>query len=58
LDFSCAAAGLNCERLGARGGITTLARVKELQRKGRRHRALFSQAQLERAAQTYCGKRG
>jgi len=58
LDFSCAAAGLNCERLGARGGITTLARVKELQRKGRRNRALFSQAQLERAAQTYCGKRG
>lgn len=49
LDFACAAAGLNCESLGARGGITTLAKVKELQRKGRRNRPLFSGAQLDRA---------
>jgi sugar/nucleoside kinase (ribokinase family) len=50
LDFACAAAGLNCESLGARGGISNLSKVKELQRKARRNRALHSQVQLERAA--------
>jgi sulfofructose kinase len=50
LDFACAAAGLNCETLGARGGIGSLVKVNELQRKGRRNRALFSKVQLERAA--------
>jgi hypothetical protein len=50
LDFACAAAGLNCETLGARGGIGALPKVKELLRKGIRNRALFSKAQLERAA--------
>ncbi len=49
LDFACAAAGLNCETLGARGGICALTKVKELLRKGIRNRALFSKAQLERA---------
>ena len=50
LDFACAAAGLNCESLGARGGISLLPKVKELLRKGTRNRALFSKTQLERAA--------
>jgi sulfofructose kinase len=50
LEFSCAAAGLNCERLGARGGIGTLAKILDLQRKGRRNLARFSQQQLDRAA--------
>jgi sulfofructose kinase len=50
LDFACAAAGLNCETLGARGGIGALPKVKELLRKGIRNRALFSKAQLDRAA--------
>jgi sulfofructose kinase len=50
LDFACAAAGLNCEALGARGGISSLAKVKNLQHSGRRNRPLFSAAQLERAA--------
>lgn len=50
LDFACAAAGLNCETLGARGGIGALPKVKELLRKGLRNRALFSKAQLDRAA--------
>jgi sulfofructose kinase len=50
LNFSCAAAGLNCEALGARGGICGLPKVKALQRKGRRNATLFSQQQLERAA--------
>ena len=50
LDFACAAAGLNCEVLGARGGIGNLSKVRELQRKAPRNRALFSKTQLERAA--------
>jgi len=50
LDFACAAAGLNCEVLGARGGISNLSKVKDLQRKASRNRALFSKTQLERAA--------
>ena len=50
LDFACAAAGLNCEALGARGGIRALPKVNELLRKGTRNRALFSKSQLERAA--------
>jgi sugar/nucleoside kinase (ribokinase family) len=41
LDFSCAAAGLNCEALGARGGISGLDKIERLQRKGRRNRAAF-----------------
>lgn len=41
LDFSCAAAGLNCEALGARGGISNLEAIEKLQRKGRRNRAAF-----------------
>ncbi len=50
LDFACAAAGLNCMALGARGGISSLAKVRDLQRQARRNRALYSAAQLERAA--------
>ncbi|MGC1615025.1 MAG: carbohydrate kinase family protein [Candidatus Acidiferrum sp.] len=50
LDFSCAAAGLNCEDLGARGGISALPKVNQLQRAGRRNKSLFSGAQLARAA--------
>lgn len=50
LDFSCAAAGLNCAALGARGGISALSKIKELQSKGRRNRPVFSSTQLDRAA--------
>jgi sulfofructose kinase len=41
LDFACAAAGLNCESLGARGGISELRKIERLQRKGQRNRAAF-----------------
>lgn len=41
LDFACAAAGLNCEALGARGGISDLHKIERLQRKGQRNRAAF-----------------
>jgi sulfofructose kinase len=50
LDFACAAAGLNCETLGARGGICALPKVRQLLHRGIRNRALFSKAQLQRAA--------
>ena len=55
---ACAAAGLNCEALGARGGISSLSRVKDLQRKVIRNRALFSISQLERAAAGVPRKKG
>ena len=41
LDFACAAAGLNCEAYGARGGICDLKRIERLQRRGKRNRAAF-----------------
>jgi sugar/nucleoside kinase (ribokinase family) len=37
LDFSCAAAALNCTALGARGGICPLAEVERLMREGCAH---------------------
>jgi sugar/nucleoside kinase (ribokinase family) len=58
LDFACAAAGLNCESLGARGGISSLSKVKALQRKTIRNRALYSHAHLERAAAGVPRKKG
>ncbi|MGH9795024.1 MAG: carbohydrate kinase family protein [Candidatus Acidiferrales bacterium] len=36
LDFSCAAAGLNCTALGARGGIRPVAEIEWLMRTGAR----------------------
>jgi sulfofructose kinase len=41
LDFSCAAAGLNCEAVGARSGIADLHKIERLQRRGQRNRAVF-----------------
>lgn len=38
LDFSNAMAGLNCTRLGARGGIATRAEAEKLMATGARHR--------------------
>jgi sulfofructose kinase len=58
LDFACAAAGLNCETLGARGGICALPKVRQLLHKGIRNRALFSKAQLQRAAGYAARKKG
>jgi sulfofructose kinase len=49
LEFSCAAAGLACTALGARGGIATLESIEALMRSGTRHRALYSEVQLEAA---------
>jgi sugar/nucleoside kinase (ribokinase family) len=50
LDFSCAAAGLNCTATGARGGIKPLEEILKLCESGKRHARLFSSRVLERAA--------
>jgi sulfofructose kinase len=47
LEFSCAAAGLACMGVGARGGIASLTKIKELIRHGARRPAAFSPEQLE-----------
>jgi sulfofructose kinase len=53
LEFSCAAAALNCEAIGARGGIRLLGEIEKLRREGRRSEAAFEAKELleaERAA--------
>ena len=49
LDFSCAAAALNCTVLGARGGIRPLAEIEALVRSGPRHPSAFNPATLNAA---------
>ena len=49
LEFSCAAAGLACMGMGARGGIAGLAEIEEAIRNGRRRPAAFTPEQLEAA---------
>lgn len=49
LEFSCAAAGLSCMGMGARGGIATLEQIEALIRNGKRRPATFRQEQLEAA---------
>jgi sugar/nucleoside kinase (ribokinase family) len=47
LEFSCAAAGLACMGVGARGGIAPLDKIEELIRHGVRRPDAFSPGQLE-----------
>jgi sulfofructose kinase len=49
LEFSCAAAGLSCLGMGARGGISSLEAIGELIREGRRLPAAYRSEQLEAA---------
>src|SRR5579863_9940323 len=49
LEFSCAAAGLACMGMGARGGIARLEEIEKLIRNGRRRPAAFTPEQLETA---------
>jgi len=49
LEFSCAAAGLACMGVGARGGIGSLQEIEDLIRNGRRRPAVFTAEQLEAA---------
>jgi sulfofructose kinase len=51
LEFSCAAAALNCEALGARGGIRSLKEIRRMQRDGTRSEAAFEHKELLEAAQ-------
>ncbi|MGA8145134.1 MAG: PfkB family carbohydrate kinase, partial [Candidatus Acidiferrales bacterium] len=55
LEFSCAAAALNCEGYGARGGIGTLPEIERLRHRGERSEHAYSVAQLARAAQAASG---
>jgi sulfofructose kinase len=48
LEFSCAAAGLNCTALGARGGIRPVSEIEELRREGVRHERLCTEDLLRR----------
>jgi sulfofructose kinase len=48
LEFSCAAAALNCTALGARGGIRPLSEIEKLRRDGDRHERLFGDEELRR----------
>ncbi len=49
LEFSCAAAGLSCLGVGARGGIANLEKIEEMIRTGPRRPAAYSEAQLQAA---------
>jgi sulfofructose kinase len=48
LEFSCAAAALNCQALGARGGIRPVNEIEQLLRTGSRHDRIFSDEELGR----------
>ena len=50
LEFSCAAAALNCTAVGARGGIATLGEIAKLQRRGQRSEMAFTAGELSEAA--------
>jgi sugar/nucleoside kinase (ribokinase family) len=49
LEFSCAAAGLNCTAPGARGGIRPVDEIEKLRREGPRHERLHADEELRRA---------
>jgi sugar/nucleoside kinase (ribokinase family) len=47
LEFSCAAAALNCAALGARGGIRPVSEIEKLVREGRRYPPVFESGRLQ-----------
>lgn len=50
LDFSCAAAGLNCTALGARGGIRPLTEIESLMNHGEKYKCALNDQTLSAAA--------
>ena len=50
LEFSCAAAGLNCAAPGARGGIRPVSEIEKLRREGRLHERLYADDDLRHAS--------
>jgi sulfofructose kinase len=55
LEFSCAAAALNCTAPGARGGIRPVGEIEKLRRGGPRQERIFSEEQLRRATSFAAG---
>lgn len=49
LDFSCAAAALNCTAPGARGGIAPLEHIEDLMKNGARSETAYTQEELSAA---------
>ena len=57
LEFSCAAAGLNCTALGARGGIRPISEISALIESGARHPRAYDAAELrDRSKLVVAGK--
>ena len=52
LEFSCAAAALNCTAPGARGGIRPVSEIRRLMHEGRRYPAAFDRDRLQLISQT------
>jgi hypothetical protein len=50
LEFSCAAAALNCTAIGARGRIASLREIENLRQKGARSKRAFASKALAEAA--------
>lgn len=50
LEFSCAAAALNCEGHGARGAIATLIEIDRLRRRGERSERAYPEEELAEAS--------
>jgi sulfofructose kinase len=57
LEFSCAAAALNCQASGARGGIASLAEIENLRRSGERSEHAYTTEQLQQALRAAGGNR-
>lgn len=57
LDFSCAAAALNCKGMGARGGIGSLREIERLRLTGRRNPPAFRASELKEAAAAWQSRR-
>jgi sugar/nucleoside kinase (ribokinase family) len=55
LEFSCAAAGLNCTAPGARGGIRRVDEIEKLRREGGRHKRLYADEELRRRERAAAG---
>jgi sulfofructose kinase len=52
LEFSCAAAALNCTAPGARGGIASLREIAELRKMGKRSELAYSHDALAQASRS------
>jgi len=55
LEFSCAAAGLNCTAPGARGEIRPVDEIEKLRREGARRERLYVDEELRRGERAAAG---